>query len=136
MSEFGVRLRKLRRDRDVTQRQLADFLGIQSAAVGKWENFESAYPNIPSLIRLADYFSVSIDYLLRGIQTVPSIEGKIANSSLTSSVVQSNVQGNIVMDEQALSPEIKELARIYKKLDGAKRYMLSRYAHDLEDAET
>lgn len=136
MSGFGDRLRKMRRDRDVTQRQLAEFLGIQAAAVGKWENFKNAYPNIETLIRLADYFNVSIDYLLRGIQTQPIIEGTITNSSLAGSVVQSNVLGGIVMDDQTLSPEIKELVRIYRKLNGEKRYRLSKYAHDLEETKT
>ena len=139
MSGFGERLRKMRRDRDVTQRQLAEFLGIQAAAEGKWENFKNAYPNIETLIRLADYFNVSTDYLLRGIQTPPAIEGTITNSSLAGSagsVVQSNVLGGIVMDDQTLSPEIKELIRIYRKLNGEKRYRLSKYAHDLEDAKT
>ncbi len=58
---FGLQLAKLRREKNVTQEQIADYLGVSPQAISKWEN--GSYPNGDLLPRLADYFGVSIDYL-------------------------------------------------------------------------
>ena len=140
MKGFGERLRKLRRDRDVTQNQLAEYLGIRGAAVGKWETMENAYPNTDTLIKLAEYFHVSTDYLLRGIQTMPVTEGNITNSSLNGSVVQTNVQSNvhsgIVVNGQTFSQEALTIAQIYGEVDVRSRSELLAFAFKLADKAT
>ena len=127
MVGFGERLRKLRRDADVTQKQLAIYLGIKGAAVGKWETIENAYPNTDTLI----------NYLLRGIQTVPIAEGNVIGSSLSASVVQTNVQthvhGDMVVNSRTFSPEAVALAQIYEKVDVRSRNELLTLAFKLED---
>ncbi len=135
MTGFGERLRKLRRDANATQNQLAEYLGIKGAAVGKWETLENAYPNTDTLIKIAEYFHVSTDYLLRGIQTVPVVEGNITTwSTLSGSVVQTNVQqGGIVVNGQNFSPEALTLAQIYEMLDVRSRNELLNLAFKLED---
>lgn len=60
-SVFGRQLAKLRKEKGVTQEQIADYLGVSPQAISKWEN--GSYPNGDLLPRLADYFEVSIDYL-------------------------------------------------------------------------
>ena len=138
MTGFGERLRKLRRDANATQNQLAEYLGIRGAAVGKWETLENAYPNTDTLIKIAEYFHVSTDYLLRGIQTVPVVEGNITTGSTLSDPVvqtnvQSNVQGGIVVNGQNFSPEALTLAQIYEMLDVRSRNELLNLAFKLED---
>lgn len=56
-------IRNLREDRDLTQTQLADHLNTTQKTYSRYENGEH---NIPTeiLIDLADYYSVSVDYLL------------------------------------------------------------------------
>ena len=56
-------LRKLRRDRDLTQEELAGFLGISYQAISKWERDEG-YPDITMLPILANYFGVTVDTLI------------------------------------------------------------------------
>jgi len=56
-------LRKLRHDRDLTQEELAGFLGISYQAVSKWERDEG-YPDITMLPILANYFGVTVDTLI------------------------------------------------------------------------
>ena len=56
-------LRKLRRDRDLTQEELAGFLGISYQAISKWERDEG-YPDITMLPVLANYFGVTVDALI------------------------------------------------------------------------
>ncbi len=54
---------RLRHEKNVTQEQLADFLGITKASVSKWENQQSM-PDILLLPRLAVFFDVTIDTLI------------------------------------------------------------------------
>lgn len=60
---FGIKLKELRKKVKITQSELAEFLGITQQAVGKWEAGRSA-PDPDTLMRLAEYFNVSVDYLL------------------------------------------------------------------------
>lgn len=63
MKRFGERLKKLRRDKNITQDTLAEYLGISYQAVSKWEN-NAGYPDISLLPAIAGFFGVSADYLL------------------------------------------------------------------------
>lgn len=57
------RLRDLREDRDMRQTDIADFLGIKQTV---YSRYERGFQNIPLefLIRLADFYNVSTDYIL------------------------------------------------------------------------
>ena len=56
-------IQKLRTESGLTQLELAQVLNYSDKAVSKWERAE-AVPDVTVLKRLADYFSVSVDYLL------------------------------------------------------------------------
>lgn len=60
-SIFSTTLQTLRKEKKVTQEQLATHLGVSPQAVSKWEN--GSYPEGDLLPKIADFFSVSIDYL-------------------------------------------------------------------------
>lgn len=61
---FGGRLKLLRLEKDnLTQEKLGDKFNVQKGTVSNWEN-GNRFPDEKTLIRLADYFDVSIDYLL------------------------------------------------------------------------
>lgn len=62
---FPERLRQLRTEADLTQQQLADIVGTTQQNIAFWETGRQR-PKQPSLIKLANYFNVSIDYLLVG----------------------------------------------------------------------
>lgn len=57
------RLKELRRQRGMSQEELGAFLGVQKAAVCKYEVGRVALPN-DVLVKLCDYFNVTSDYLL------------------------------------------------------------------------
>jgi len=52
-----------RRKKEVTQDQLAEYIGVSKASVSKWETGHS-YPDITFLPQLATYFNISIDELM------------------------------------------------------------------------
>lgn len=60
---IGENIKRLRRERSMTQEQLAEAMGVTVGAVYKWENALSM-PEIRLLVELADLFEISVDYLL------------------------------------------------------------------------
>lgn len=65
--EFAHRLFELRRQAGLSQEELANLLGVTRQAVQKWEAGTSR-PDMNNLTALADYFKVSLDYLIRGVE--------------------------------------------------------------------
>ncbi len=61
--ELGKRLKELRTIKKLTQSDLANLLGIERSTYGKYETGDSS-PDYEKLIQLADFFQVSVDYLL------------------------------------------------------------------------
>jgi len=69
---LGAKLRKYRRERDLTQEEVAAHLGISFQAVSKWERGDG-YPDITLLPALARYFGVTTDELL-GVDEIAAAE--------------------------------------------------------------
>lgn len=63
MNTFGKRIKSLRQKKGLTQVELGKILNVTDLAVTKWES-DASLPNTITLIKIADYFNVSIDYLL------------------------------------------------------------------------
>lgn len=63
MSTVKLMLVELRRERGVTQSELADYLGVSFQSVSKWEN-GITMPDITLLPKLAEFFKVSVDEIL------------------------------------------------------------------------
>ena len=61
--EFNEKLQLLRKQKGLTQEELANLLFVSRTAVSKWESGRG-YPNIESLKAIAKFFSVSLDELL------------------------------------------------------------------------
>lgn len=56
-------LKKLRLDKNISQQKLANILGVSRSTIAMWE-IGGSQPDNTSLSQLADYFGVSVDYLL------------------------------------------------------------------------
>ena len=63
MKKFSERLKELRQEKNLTQKQLANELAVTIPTLSHWEcGYQE--PNISQLIMLANYFEVSVDYLV------------------------------------------------------------------------
>ena len=62
--DYCKRLRNLREDHDLTQQQVANILGTSQTMYARYERGANELP-IHHLIRLADYYAVSTDYILQ-----------------------------------------------------------------------
>lgn len=60
---FPMRLQKMRERRRISRKVLSELCGLSSDAVRRYERGE-AEPSFDSLIALADFFEVSVDYLI------------------------------------------------------------------------
>jgi transcriptional regulator with XRE-family HTH domain len=63
MKIFARKLKELRKDKQFSQSQMAELLGITQQAYSKYEN-ETAEPSFEMLVQISDIFDVSCDYLL------------------------------------------------------------------------
>ena len=63
MSDFSARIKKLRKERGLTQEELGKVIGVSKYAVLLYEKGKN-HPEAKGLAALADYFQVSIDYLM------------------------------------------------------------------------
>ncbi|MBQ8264833.1 MAG: helix-turn-helix transcriptional regulator [Oscillospiraceae bacterium] len=63
--EFNEKLQELRKQKGLTQAELAELLYVSRTAISKWESGRG-FPNIESLKAISKFFSVSLDELLSG----------------------------------------------------------------------
>ncbi len=63
MIKFSERIRELRQEKGIKQREMADILGVK---LRSYQNYEGGdrRPDYEGLVALADYFGVTTDYLL------------------------------------------------------------------------
>lgn len=60
---YGLRIRELRKEKKLTQKQLADVLDVDFRTVSFWES-ETYEPSIKQIIKLCAFFEVSADYII------------------------------------------------------------------------
>ena len=71
--EFNEKLQELRKQKNLTQEQLAEQLYVSRTAISKWESGKG-YPSIDSLKEISKFFSVSIDELLSGEELISACQ--------------------------------------------------------------
>ena len=63
---IGKRIYELRKSKGISQEELAEILNVSRQAISKWEN-NTSLPELDNIILISDYFEVSTDYILKGI---------------------------------------------------------------------
>ena len=61
------RIQNLRKIKGISQEQLAEAIGVSRQAVSKWES-EQSTPDLEKIVLMSDFFDVTTDYLLKGIE--------------------------------------------------------------------
>ena len=72
------RIQQLRKAKGISQEELADRIGVSWQAVSKWES-EQSLPEIDKIIIMSDFFEVTTDYLLKGIESEKQATGRTRN---------------------------------------------------------
>lgn len=102
---FGERLKKLRNDNKLTQQEMSDIININRSTLAGYES-ENKQPDFDTLNKIADFFKVSIDYLLGRTDTMNSeSDGKIDDEVL-----------GLARDFMLLDTNEKKVAKDFLKL--------------------
>lgn len=79
---LSEKIRELRRKSGLSQEELADKLEVSRQAVSKWET-GAAVPTTETLVQLADFFGVSLDFLLRDNAEMPIVSSSPKHSTVS-----------------------------------------------------
>ena len=91
--DFGERLYSLRIERGVYQKQLAAYLHVSVGTISNYENGVHS-PDLKALRRIADFFHVSVDYLLDRTEYISPIDD--LNRELVNQYTSGNVMNTIL----------------------------------------
>ena len=117
-NKFGERVRELRKQRNITQAKLGEFLGLAQQSIAAWETGR-AYPDVDGLISLSKLFDVSTDYLL-GIADDPSPAAQPSELIFDKHAADTTKQ---MTDEQlaaALPDDVREAVMALIRIEKAK----------------
>lgn len=104
---FGDRLRMLREDKDVTQKELGNAVGVSDRVIGYYESNDRFPKDESTLKKLADYFDVPTDYLLGRVDKIhidTSVKATKANS-LKDELIELMVKRGFIKDKHNLNED-------------------------------
>lgn len=110
MKELRQLIRDLREDHDLTQREVAAYLGVSQQT---YSNYENGVREIPTntVVALAKFYQVSTDYLLNSGSVY------LGNTSLDSAYLENTTLHDVMYNIQSLNDDArKELLRFIKFL--------------------
>lgn len=70
---FGKNLKELRNSRNIIQKDLAEYIGVSRAIISQYESGDK-FPSVETIEKIAEYFGVTIDYLLGSNNTIDDLE--------------------------------------------------------------
>ena len=76
---FGENLKEIRKQRNITQEELAELLNVSRQAISKWES-GNGYPETEKLIMISRELNISLDYLLNDVSPIAE-QGTPQNNS-------------------------------------------------------
>ena len=121
---IGANIRRLRRERNLTQEEVAAHLGISFQSISKWERGDG-YPDITMLPVLANYFCISVDELLGMSELAREAHYDRINSEWSENNLAGRNCENVVLMRSALKefPNnallLVQLSTSLEKLDGS-----------------
>ena len=65
--DLSQRIQQMRKQKGLSQEELAERLGVSRQAVSKWESAQST-PEVEKIVAMSEFFAVTTDYLLKGTQ--------------------------------------------------------------------
>lgn len=152
---FWERFYNLCLEKDTKPNPVAKKIGISSGIVTKWKN-EDTLPNGETLLKIADYFNVSVDYLLgrtndyTKITGSTIIAGKIKDTNTQSDMIKdtsimgvnienTNIGGSTYKQndtEQTITENEAELLKNYRFLSDRNKHKLITISYEMQEDAT
>lgn len=97
MTDFGSRLKRARKLKNMTQRELAERLGVEQSAISNYEtNFR--LPAATALMEIANHLEVSVAYLLGGLADIEAFEVMATADTASKEIDLNEVQTEFLKD--------------------------------------
>ncbi len=93
--EIGSKLKNARNEKGITQEQAAELLDVSRQTISNWENNKS-YPDIISVIKMSDIYSVSLDHLLKEEKSMKQTYQEYLEESINTVQAKRNL-GKIIL---------------------------------------
>ena len=93
--KIGEFLKHLRKDKGLTQEQLAEEFGVSSRSVSRWEN-GNTMPDISIIIELADFYDVDIREIIHGERKRENMDQELKDTLVTVADYTNNENGKIM----------------------------------------
>lgn len=94
--EIGSKLKRARNDNGITQEQAAELLCVSRQTISNWENNKS-YPDIVSVIKMSDIYSISLDHLLKEDKSVKQTYQEFLEESTNTVKAKRNLSRVIIL---------------------------------------
>ena len=94
--EIGSKLKDARKKSGITQEQAAELLGVSRQTISNWEN-DKSIPDIISVIKMSDIFSVSLDHLLKEDKTMNQTYQEFLEESTNTVKAKKNLSKTIML---------------------------------------
>lgn len=121
---FGERLKKLRTDKGITQEKLGNIIGVSDRVIGYYEA-DNRFPKDDILLnKIADYFDVSLDYLL----------GRTENEKLVQDIDKKMQDNNIVIAANS-KVDLGKLAKADSRITRMINILLDDFENDDDNDE-
>lgn len=99
---IGRFLKELRKEKNITQEQLADTLGVSGRTVSRWETGNNM-PDISILVEIAELFDVSIPEIINGERKNEKMDDEIKNVAQSMSDYATSEKQNLLKEVRTLS---------------------------------
>lgn len=113
MSIFSERLKYIRNLRGLSQTELGEILGVQKNAVSQWET-DKRFPLEDTLMRIVDYFDVSLDYLMG---RTDDMKGKVVETVIQGHQMKLTFDKDVYKEKYSNGLSAEDLLEIMKLLD-------------------
>ena len=115
---IGERILELRKQKNISQVQLAKALGISRQAVSKWEN-DLAAPDMMNLIHLADLLVTDTEYLATGVHAKQKAQPAVVTvvqrvDNVVEKVVEKPVEVEKIVEVERVVEKVIEIPKVKK----------------------
>lgn len=114
---FGERLKHLRENKNLFQKELGDILHVTSQTISGWE-INRTTPDYETLVKIANYFNVSVDYLLGNEKQASKFENELREKEALKMALKN---AGYMKDDEDLSD--RELERLMKFVSQNKHFI-------------
>ena len=131
-TELGIKLKRLRNERNLTLKQVSEALGIKLNTYGKYER--NINPKREMLIKIAEFFGVSLDYLMGREETSKDDYAQDEADRSAERLIVSNKDDYQVVEDDlgSLSETEIMLIKIYRGVSDEDKFSIAQYIIDKE----